>query len=266
MIGGTAGRTTLNGEGLQHQDGHSLVNAIAYPTVRAYDPAFGYEIAVIIMEGMKKLYEEGETAIYYLMAGNENYVHPEMPEGVEDGIMKGAYKFSSKQAASEKHRATLLGSGAIMNCAIEAQTILAEEYDVSTNLYSVTSYTELRRDAATCERWNLLNPDESPKASYIETLLADEEGPCIAASDYIRALPEQISSYVPGGLYALGTDGMGRSETRKALRRHFEVDAQFITLATLRQLQKRGELDASVVAQAIEDLEIDPHKANPYFA
>ena len=266
MIGGTAGRTTLNGEGLQHQDGHSLVNAIAYPTVRAYDPAFGYEIAVIVLEGMKRLYEDGETAIYYLMAENENYVHPEMPEGVQDGIMKGAYRFSSAEPTGAKHRATLLGSGAIMNSAIEAQQILADRYGVSTNLYSVTSYTELRRDAAACERWNMLHPDQLPKQAYIETLLADESGPCIAASDYIRALPEQIGAYVPGGLYALGTDGMGRSETRESLRRHFEVDAQFITLATLHQLHKRGEVEASAVAQAIRDLEIDPEKVNPYFA
>lgn len=266
MIGGTAGRTTLNGEGLQHQDGHSLVNAIAYPTVRAYDPAFGYEIAVIILEGMKRLYEDGETAIYYLMAENENYVHPPMPEGVEEGIIKGAYKFSDVTASTEKHRVTLFGSGAIMNSAIDAQNMLAEKYGISSSLYSVTSYTELRREAAECHRWNMLHPDQPAKKSYIETLLADETGPFIAASDYIRALSEQISPYVPGGLYCLGTDGMGRSETREALRRHFEVDAQFITLAALYQLQQKGEVEASIVRQAITELEIDPDKVNPYFA
>ena len=266
MIGGTAGRTTLNGEGLQHQDGHSLVNAIAFPTVRAYDPAFGYEIAVIILQGMKKLYEDGDTAIYYLMAENENYVHPEMPEGVEEGIMKGAYKFSERVADSEKYRVTLFGSGAIMNYAIEAQKMLAEKYNISSSLYSVTSYTELRRDAAECQRWNMLHPDQPTKKSYIETLLEGESGPFIAASDYIRALPEQISQYVPGPFYALGTDGMGRSETREALRRHFEVDAEFITAASLYQLQQQGEVESSFVAQAIQDLGIDPEKVNPYFA
>ena len=265
MIGGTAGRTTLNGEGLQHQDGHSLVNAIAFPSVRAYDPAFGYEIAVIILEGMKRLYVDGDTAIYYLMAENDNYVHPPMPEGVEEGIIKGAYKFSEQKASGEKHRVTLFGSGAIMNSAIDAQKLLAEKYGVSSNLYSVTSYTELRREAAECHRWNMLHPDQTPKKSYIETMMADEKGPVISASDYIRALAEQLSPYIPG-LYCLGTDGMGRSETREALRRHFEVDAQFITLAALYQLQQRGEIEASVVAQAIKDLGINPEKVNPYFA
>jgi len=266
MIGGTAGRTTLNGEGLQHQDGHSLLNAIAFPTVRAYDPAFGYEMAVIIMDGLKRMYEDGETAIYYMMASNEPYVHPEMPDGVEDGIVRGAYKFSELKSQNEKHTVNLFGSGSIMNSAIEAQKMLAENYGVSSNLFSVTSYTELRRDAAACERWNMLHPEETAKMSYIETLLADHTGPNIAASDYVRALPEQIASYIPDGLYALGTDGMGRSETREALRRHFEVDAQFITLAALRQLQLRGEIESSVVSQAINDLGIDPEKVNPYFA
>ena len=241
------------------------MNAIAFPTVRAYDPAFGYEVAVIVLEGMKRLYEDGETAIYYLMAENENYVHPPMPEGVEDGIIKGAYKFGEEKAASEKHQATLFGSGAIMNSAIDAQKLLAEKYGVSTSLYSVTSYTELRREAAECHRWNMLHPDQPQKTSYIEGLLANEKGPVIAASDYIRALSEQLIPYVPG-LYCLGTDGMGRSETREALRRHFEVDAQFITLATLYQLQQRGEIEKSVVSQAIKDLGIDPEKVNPYFA
>jgi pyruvate dehydrogenase E1 component len=266
LIGGTAGRTTLNGEGLQHQDGHSLLNAIAFPTVRAYDPAYGYEVAVIILEGMRRLYEVGDTAIYYMMAGNENYAHPAMPAGVEDGIIRGMYKLSERKASPEKHAVTLFGSGAILNSALQAQEILADKYGISSNVWSVTSYTELRRDAADCHRWNMLHPDQPPKQSYIETALKDEKGPFIAASDYVRALSEQVSPYVPGGLYCLGTDGMGRSETRAALRRHFEVDAQFITLAALHQLQQRGELDAGRVASAIKELDIDPEKVNPYFA
>ena len=268
MIGGTAGRTTLNGEGLQHQDGHSLLNAIAFPTVRAYDPAFGYEVAVIIMEGMRRLYEEGETAIYYLMAENENYLHPEMPdrEGIENGIIQGMYKFSERVASPDKHRVTLFGSGAILNSTLEAQELLAENYGVSSSVWSVTSYTQLRREAAACHRWNLLHPDETPKKAYVEQMLENEQGPFIAASDYVRALSEQLSPYVPGGLYCLGTDGMGRSETREALRRHFEVDAQFITLAALYQLHLRGEVSSSTVSQAIKDLGIDPEKVNPYFA
>jgi pyruvate dehydrogenase E1 component len=266
MIGGTAGRTTLNGEGLQHQDGHSLLNAIAFPSVRAYDPAFGYEVAVIILEGMKKLYEEGETAIYYIMAENETYAHPPMPEGVEEGIIRGMYKVSERKASPEKHTVTLFGSGAILNSALDAQVILAEQYGISSNVWSVTSYTELRREAADCHRWNLLHPDQPPRKSYVETVLEGEPGPFVAASDYVRALSEQISQYVPGGLYCLGTDGMGRSETREALRRHFEVDAQFITLAALYQLQQRGKLPASAVASAVSDLGIDSEKVNPYFA
>ncbi len=268
MIGGTAGRTTLNGEGLQHQDGHSLLNAIAYPTVRAYDPAFGYEVAAIILEGMKRLYEDGDTAIYYIMAENENYAHPAMPDlpGIYDGIIRGMYKLSEQKAASEKHTATIFGSGAILNSALAAQKILAEKYGVSTNVWSVTSYTELRREAAACHRWNMLHPDQPKKKSFVEQSLEGESGPFIAASDYVRALSEQISPYVPGGLYCLGTDGMGRSETREALRRHFEVDAEFITVATLYQLQQQGEIEASVVQKAITDLGIDPEKINPYFA
>ena len=268
MIGGTAGRTTLNGEGLQHQDGHSLLNAIAFPTVRAYDPAFGYEVAVIILEGMRRLYEEGDTAIYYLMAENENYLHPPMPEreGIEEGIVQGMYKFSDRTASPEKHRVTLFGSGAILNSALEAQDMLAERFGVSSSVWSVTSYTQLRREAADCHRWNLLHPDQSPKKSYVERMLENEKGPFIAASDYVRALSEQLSPYVPGGLYCLGTDGMGRSETREALRRHFEVDAQFIALAALYQLHLRGDVSANEVSQAIGQLDIDPEKVNPYFA
>ena len=268
MIGGTAGRTTLNGEGLQHQDGHSLLNALAFPTVRAYDPAFGYEVATIVLEGMKRLYEDGETAIYYIMAENENYAHPAMPDtpGVQDGIIRGMYKLREVKADNEKHAVTLFGSGAILNSALEAQQLLAEKYGISSNVWSVTSYTELRREAAECHRWNMLHPDKTPRKSFVEQQLENEKGPFIASSDYVRALAEQINPYVPGGLYCLGTDGMGRSETRQALRRHFEVDAQFITLASLYQLQQRGEIEASAVAQAIKELEIDPEKVNPYFA
>ncbi|MCE9525803.1 MAG: pyruvate dehydrogenase (acetyl-transferring), homodimeric type [Planctomycetales bacterium] len=266
LIGGTAGRTTLNGEGLQHQDGHSLLNAIAFPTVRAYDPAYTYELAVIILDGMKRLYEDGDTAIYYLMAGNENYVHPEMPAGVENGIIRGMYQLTTRQAEKSKLKVNLFGSGAILRHAIAAADLLAEKYGISSNVWSVTSYTQLRRDCHSCERWNMFHPTSQPRKSYVEETLAGEKGLFIAASDYVRALPEQISRWVPGELFALGTDGMGRSETRETLRRHFEVDAQCIAYATMYRLFKRGELDASVVTQAIKDLGIDPEKADPYFA
>lgn len=264
LLGGTAGRTSLNGEGLQHQDGHSLLNAIAFPTVRAYDPAFHYETAVIIFDGLKKLYQDGETAIYYLMVGNDEYVMPAMPEGCEEGIVKGMYKFRSVDGTSD--RVQLFGSGAIMLGVMEAQQILADDYGIGSDLWSVTSYTELAREAEACARWNMLHPTEKPKVSYFEEQLADSKGPVIASSDYVRALTEQVAKFCPNGMLALGTDGMGRSETRESLRRHFEVDAQFVVIATLYQLFKDGKLEAAIVEKAIKDLGVDPEKINPLYA
>ena len=266
LFGGTAGRTSLNGEGLQHQDGHSLLNAIAFPTVRAFDPAFHYESNVIIMDGLKKLYQEGDTAIYYLMCGTDAFEMPNMPEGCEEGIINGIYKFRSKEAAGAKHRVQLFGSGAIMQCVLKAQEMLAEQFGISSDVWSVTSYTQLRRDAASCQRWNMLHPTEAPKKSYIETVLEGHEGPFIASSDYVKALAEQVAPFVPGDFFALGTDGMGRSETRPALRRHFEVDAESIIIATLTQLMKQGKATAEEVAKAIKDLGYDTEKINPLYA
>ncbi len=266
LLAGTAGRTSLNGEGLQHQDGHSLLNAIAFPTVRAYDPAFHFETAVIIFDGLKKLYTDGETAIYYIMVGNDNYVMPDMPEGCEEGIVKGMYKFKSLEAKGAKHHVQLFGSGAIMMSVIRAQEILADKYGVSSDLWSVTSYNELRRDADQCRRWNMLHPTETPKKSYIETVMADSKGPVIASSDYVKALAEQAAPFVPGEMFALGTDGMGRSATRPDLRRHFEVDAECVVVATLYQLSQEGKIDASEVAKAIKDLGVDPEKTAPLYA
>lgn len=266
LIGGTAGRTTLNGEGLQHEDGHSLLNAIAFPTVRAFDPAFSYETAVIVLDGLKKLYQDGETAMYYLMVGNEDYLQPAMPEGCEEGIIRGMYKYKSQLVPNAKTKVTLFGSGAIMNCALEAQKILAEKYQISSDVWSVTSYTELRRDAHAVERWNMFHPDQPPRKSYVEEVLEGESGVFVAASDYVRALPEQLQRWIPGDYYVLGTDGMGRSESREALRRHFEVDAQCIVVATLYRLAAQGLFNATEVAAAIKDLGIDPEKVDPYFA
>ena len=266
LLGGTAGRTSLNGEGLQHQDGHSLLNAIAFPTVRAYDPAFHYETAVIIFDGLKKLYEDGETAIYYLMVGNDNYVMPKMPEGCEEGIIKGMYKFKSVDGKKGGHRVQLFGSGAIMNCVLKGQEILAEKYGISSDVWSVTSYNELRRDAQECKRWNMFHPTMPPKKSYIETVLEGSEGPFIASSDYVQALAEQVAPFLPGELLALGTDGMGRSETRPALRRHFEVDGECVAIASLYQLFKEGKIDASEVEKAIKDLGVNPEKISPLYA
>jgi pyruvate dehydrogenase E1 component len=266
LVGGTAGRTTLNGEGLQHQDGHSLLNAIAFPTVRSYDPAFAYEAVVIVQHGLQKMFAEGEQCMYYLMSENEEYMHPEMPEGCEEGIVKGMYKLRSREVENAKARVQLFGSGAILNCALAAQDLLAEKYNVASDVWSVTSYTELRRDAAACDRWNMLHPTEQPKKSYLETILDGVEGPFISASDYVRALGEQLTPWIPGDYYVLGTDGMGRSETRENLRRHFEVDAESITIATLSRLSKADVFSPQEVKQAIEDLDYDPDKPNPYFA
>ncbi|EMB16752.1 pyruvate dehydrogenase (acetyl-transferring), homodimeric type [Rhodopirellula europaea] len=266
LVGGTAGRTTLNGEGLQHQDGHSLLNAIAFPTVRAYDPAFAYEVTVIVHEGLKRMYEEGEECLYYITAENEAYVQPEIPEGCEEGIIKGMYKYNSREVDGAKARVQLFGSGAILNCALKAQEILAEKYNIASDVWSVTSYTLLRREAHSVERWNRLHPTETPRKSYLEEVLEGVEGPFISASDYVRALGEQLTPWIPGDYYVLGTDGMGRSETREALRRHFEVDAESITIAALGRLAKAGTFEAADVAQAIKDLDYDPDKVDPYFA
>ncbi len=265
VLGGTAGRTTLNGEGLQHQDGHSLLNAIAFPTVRAYDPAYSYETAVIIFEGLKRLYEENETAMYYITLHNENYAMPEMPAGCEEGIIRGMYRVSTVNVEGDQ-RVQLFGSGAILREALRAQNILAEKYKIGSDVWSVTSYTELRRDAQECERWNMLNPTEPRREPYVSQILAGTAGPFVSASDHVRALAEQISPWVPGGLFALGTDGVGRSESRQALRRHFEVDAECITLASLYQLKKHGKCDGQCVAKAVKDLGIDPQKQSALYA
>ncbi|MEM8864774.1 MAG: pyruvate dehydrogenase (acetyl-transferring), homodimeric type [Planctomycetota bacterium] len=266
LLGGTAGRTTLNGEGLQHQDGHSLVNAIAFPTVRAYDPAYNYETAVIIFHGLQKMYVENETCIYYLMLENENVMMPEMPEGCEEGIVRGMYKLKSVDAEDGKQRVQLFGSGSILHGVLDAQQILAEKYGISSDVWSVTSYNELRRDAQECERWNMLNPTEPAKKSYFEQQLEGSEGPIVAASDYLRCLSEQVSPWAPNGMFCLGTDGMGRSESRENLRRHFEVDAESVVIATLYKLAKDGKCDRKCVAEAIKDLDYDPEKVSALYA
>ena len=265
LLGGTAGRTTLNGEGLQHQDGHSIVNAMAFPTVRAYDPAYTYEAAVIVFDGLQRLYEDDETAIYYVTLENENYEMPPMPEGCQEGIIKGMYRL---EQASERrtHHVQLFGSGPILRSVLKARDILAEKFDVSADVWSVTSYTQLRREAQECRRWNMLHPDQPPRKSYFEQQIEGLEGPFIAATDYLRCLAEQVDPWVPGGLFALGTDGMGRSESREALRRHFEVDAECIALATLYKLHKSCQMGADCVASAIKELEIDPEKVSALYA
>ena len=233
--------------------------------MRAYDPAFAYETAAIVFDGLKRMYEDGETAIYYITLENENYHMPEMPDGCQEGIIRGMYKLATVNADGP-HRVQLFGSGAILREVSRAQALLAEKFGISSDVWSVTSWTELRRDAGECQRWNLLNPLAPSRVSYLEEQLNGVDGPCVAASDYLRCLPEQISPWIPGGLLTLGTDGMGRSETREALRRHFEVDAECVALAALHQLSQQGKVDKTTVAEAIKILNIDPGKPSPLFA
>ncbi len=266
MLGGTAGRTTLNGEGLQHQDGHSLLNAMAFPTVRSYDPAYAYETAVIVFDGLKRMYQDDETAIYYITLENENYDMPAMPAGVEEGIIRGMYKVSSVEAKPDAPRVQLFGSGAILREVLRAQKMLSERYGVSSDAWSVTSYTQLRREAQECERWNMFHPTMPRRVSYLEEQVSSAAGPFIAASDYMRALADQVSPWIPGGLYALGTDGMGRSETRPTLRRHFEVDAECVVVATLYRLSQLGKYPVEKVAEVIQELGVNPDKISPLYA
>ena len=266
MLGGTAGRTTLAGEGLQHQDGNSHILALPIPTMRAYDPAFAYEIAVIIQDGIRRMYKDGENIFYYITVMNEPYAMPAMPAGVEDGILKGMYKFRASEIKDSKLRAQLFGSGAILREALKAQEILGEKYGVSADVWSVTSYKALYTDGIDTERWNLLHSGEKPRVPYVSECLASSDGVLVAASDYLKALPNLISRWTPRRLASLGTDGFGRSESRAALRDFFEVDARFITLATLYELFREGKIESAVVQKAIKDLEINLDKPNPLFA
>jgi pyruvate dehydrogenase E1 component len=264
LLGATAGRTTLNGEGLQHEDGHSHVLALTVPTCRAYDPAFAYELAVVIEEGINRMFVNGEDVFYYLTVYNESYDQPAMPEGVRDGILKGLYPYKTVSPEGAKQTVQLLGSGVILNEVLRAQEILATKYNVASTVYSATSYQELRRDAIECERWNRLHPDQPARRSYVETVLGPTTGPVIASSDYMRTLPEQVAPYLGGRLLALGTDGFGRSETRQALRRFFEVDAESVTAAALYALAERGEVDRAAVAEAVMVLGLDPDAPAPW--
>jgi pyruvate dehydrogenase E1 component len=266
MLGGTAGRTTLAGEGLQHQDGNSHILALPIPTLRAYDPAFAYEIAVIIQDGIRRMYKDGENAFYYITVMNEAYAMPPMPEGAREGILKGMYKYRASENKNLKLRAQLFGSGAILREALKAQEILEEKYGVSADVWSVTSYKTLYTDGIDAERWNLLHPAEKPRAAYVTQCLAKEDGVLVAASDYLKALPNLITKWTPRRLAVLGTDGFGRSDGRAALRDFFEVDARFITLAALYELLREGKIEAGVVQKAIKDLEINLDKPNPLFA
>jgi pyruvate dehydrogenase E1 component len=266
LIGGTAGRTTLAGEGLQHQDGHSLLVASTIPNCIAYDPCFAYELAVIMHDGMCRMMQNQENIYYYITAMNENYVQPAMPKGVEKGIVKGMYRYSEDSAKKGEVKVQLFGSGTILREVIAAAEQLKNDWGISADVWSVTSYNELAREARDCERWNMLNPEKKARVSYIEQQLQDCEGPVVSSSDYVRNVAEQIRKYVPSTYTVLGTDGFGRSDTRKQLRKHFEVNSNYVTLAAMKTLADEGTIPASKVKDAIKKYHISIRKPNPLMA
>ncbi len=263
LLGGTAGRTTLAGEGLQHQDGNSHVLALSVPNLRAYDPAFAYEIAVIIQDGIRRMYKDGENIFYYITVMNEQYAMPAMPGDVKEGILNGMYRFRASENKKSKLRAQLFGSGAILREVLQAQEILETKYGVAADVWSVTSYKQLYVDGNETDRWNRLHPGEKQRVPYVTCTLGDAPGVLVAASDYLKTLPNMISKWLPRRLASLGTDGFGRSEGRASLREFFEVDARFITLAVLHELFTDGKIERSVIDKAIKELRIDPEKLNP---
>jgi pyruvate dehydrogenase E1 component len=266
LLGATAGRTTLAGEGLQHCDGQSQLLATAYPNCAAYDPAFAYEMGVIIRDGIERMYgPEPEDCFYYITLYNENYPMPAMPEGVEEGIVRGLYRFREAPAVANGggHRAQILASGTAMLAALDAQQILADDYGVAADVWSATSYKMLREDALTVERWNRLHPTEPARTPYVSELLRDSEGPIVAVTDFMKAVPDQISRFARQPFASLGTDGYGFSDTRVALRRHFEVDAPSLVIAVLHGLAQTEAIKAEVVQEAIARFDIDADRPDP---
>lgn len=266
LLGGTAGRTTLNGEGLQHEDGHSHLSASTIPNCISYDPTFGYELAVIIQDGMRRMYQDQEDVYYYITVMNENYPHPEMPKDAEQGILHGMYLFrksSETISGGSTLRVQLLGSGTILREVIAAAEILDQDFGIAADIWSVTSFNELRREALDVTRWNMLHPSEPARLSYVTNCLKDCTGPVVAATDYMKIFADQIREFVPGRYKVLGTDGFGRSDTREKLRQFFEVDRHYVTIATLQALAEDGKISAETVAQAIKKFGIDPDKPNP---
>jgi pyruvate dehydrogenase E1 component len=265
MLGGIAGRTTLAGEGLQHQDGHSHHTFLSVPHLKSYDPAFAYELAVIIRNGLFRMYEKQENLFYYITMMNETYEMPKMPDNCTEGILKGMYKYKASNTQETRPKANLLGSGAILTEALKAQKLLETEYNIAADVWSVTSYKELYTDAIETDRWNLLHPTETPKDCYIQQCLGNETGVFVAASDYLKALPYSIAKWLPGQFLALGTDGFGRSDTRANLRNYFEVNARFIALAALYGLSLEGQIDRAILTDAMERMAIDPEKISSLF-
>jgi pyruvate dehydrogenase E1 component len=263
LVGGTSGRTTLNGEGLQHEDGHSHVYSATIPNCISYDPTFAYEVAVIVQDGLRRMYEQQEDVYYYLTTLNENYEQPAMPEGAEEGIKRGMYLLRDGQGDAKSPRVQLLGCGAILREVIAAADLLRDDWGVAADVWSVPSFTELGRDAVDAERWNLLHPAETSRQSWVERCLGDRPGPVLAATDYIRMFADQIRPFVRGRYRVLGTDGFGRSDYRRKLRHFFEVDRHWVTLAALESLALDGAIPAAKVGEAIGRYGMDPNKPNP---
>jgi len=262
LIGGTAGRTTLNGEGLQHQDGHSHLLASTIPNCVSYDPAYAYELAVILQDGLRRMYQEGENKFYYITAMNENYTHPDMPQGVEQGIIQGMYRLKHDSAEHEL-RVQLLGAGTILREVEAAAAMLSSDYKVAADVWSLTSVNELQREGKAALRWNMLHPEEEPRLPYVTQQLQGEAGPFIAATDYMKSYTDQIREFVPGRFTVLGTDGFGRSDTRDKLREFFEVSRDYIVVAALKTLADEGRIEASRVTEAMRTLGISPDKTDP---
>ncbi|MEM1082436.1 MAG: pyruvate dehydrogenase (acetyl-transferring), homodimeric type, partial [Pseudomonadota bacterium] len=264
LIGGTSGRTTLNGEGLQHEDGHSHIMAGTIPNCISYDPTFGYELVVILHDGLRRMYGDQEDVYYYITTLNENYAHPAMPEGVEDGIRKGMYRLREVAVDGAQHTVQLLGSGAILNEVIAAADLLKTQFNVASELWSVTSFNEIAREAAEVTRVNRMHPDQESATPYVTGLLDGHAGPVVAATDYVRAYADQIRAYVPQDQYlVLGTDGFGRSDTRENLRRFFEVDRYYVAYAAMTGLYEQGSISRSELFAARDALGIDPDKPEP---
>jgi pyruvate dehydrogenase E1 component len=275
LIGATAGRTTLNGEGLQHQDGHSHILAYTIPNCISYDPTYSYELAVIIQDGIRRMYVEDESVFYYITTMNENYTHPDMPEGCEEGILKGMYMLEDGDSKEYKvsagkgkkaNRVRLMGSGTILREVQAAAEILRKDYKIAVDVWSATSINELARDGLDVDRWNMMHPEEKPRVSYVEQCLGERDGPVIAATDYMKLYSDQIRAFVPGPYKVLGTDGFGRSDSREKLRHFFEVNRHYVVVAALNELARAGTIEAKTVSEAIKKFKLDPEKLNPLIA
>jgi|TARA_B110000116_G_scaffold271900_1_gene294181 pyruvate dehydrogenase E1 component len=261
LLGATAGRTTLNGEGLQHEDGHSHLLSATIPNCISYDPCFSYELAVIIQNGLERMIKNQEDVFYYITIMNENYHHPEMPKNINEDIIKGIYKYSENKAKGPKVQ--LMGSGVILREVIEAANILEKDFNVSSTVFSVTSFTEVRRDALDVQRWNMLNPEKNEKKSVLDETIVDLESPIITATDYMKSFAEQIATFLPNKFISLGTDGFGRSDSREALRDFFEVDRYHIVIASLKALTERKEIEKTILLSTIKKYKIMQNKPNP---